>query len=53
VFMVQTGESRDTFYWMALAAPIHGAAFGDVLMADEAGTLRRLPPAPTATAPQR
>ncbi len=45
VFMVQTGESRDTFYWMALAAPIHGAAFGDVLMADEAGTLRRLPPA--------
>src|SRR5688500_4795594 len=34
VFMVQTGESRDTFYWMALAAPIHGAAFGDVLMAD-------------------
>jgi len=44
VFKVQTGESSDAFYWMAIAAPIHGAASGDALMMDEAGTLRRLPP---------
>jgi prepilin-type N-terminal cleavage/methylation domain-containing protein len=45
VFMVQTGESREAFYWMAMAAPIHGAASGEVLMIDETGTLRRLPAA--------
>jgi prepilin-type N-terminal cleavage/methylation domain-containing protein len=45
VFMVQTGESRDAFYWMAVAAPIRGAASGEVLMIEESGTLRRLPAA--------
>ena len=45
VFMVQTGESRDAFYWMAIAAPIRGAASGDVFMIDETGSLRRLPAA--------
>ena len=45
VFMVQTGESRDAFYWMAIAAPIRGAASGEVFMIDETGTLRRLPAA--------
>ena len=45
VFMVQTGESRDAFYWMAMAAPIRGAASGEVLMIEETGTLRRLPAA--------
>jgi hypothetical protein len=44
VFKVQTGESRDSFYWMAIAAPIRGAASGDAVMMDEAGTSRRLPP---------
>ena len=44
VFKVQTGESREAFYWMTIAAPIHGPASGDALMMDEAGTLRRLPP---------
>jgi prepilin-type N-terminal cleavage/methylation domain-containing protein len=43
VFMVQTGESRDGFFWMTLAAPIRGAASGEALMMDETGTLRRLP----------
>jgi prepilin-type N-terminal cleavage/methylation domain-containing protein len=45
VFMVQTGESRDAFYWMALGAPIRGAASEEVLMIEETGTLRRLPAA--------
>ena len=45
VFMVQTGASSEGFHWMALAAPISGAAAGEALMMDEAGTLRRLPPA--------
>ena len=45
VFMVQTGESRDAFFWMAVAAPIRGAASGEVLMIEETGTLRRLPAA--------
>ena len=43
VFTVETGESRDQFYWMALAAPIRGAASGEALMADETDTVRRLP----------
>ena len=44
VFKVQTGESREAFFWMTIAAPIQGPASGDALMVDEAGTLRRLPP---------
>jgi prepilin-type N-terminal cleavage/methylation domain-containing protein len=44
VFKVHTGESRDAFFWMAIAAPIRGAAAGTALMIDEAGTVRRLPP---------
>ena len=45
VFMVQPGESSAAFHWMALAAPISGAAAGEALMMDEAGRLRRLLPA--------
>ena len=44
VFRIHTGESREAFFWMAIAAPIRGAAAGTALMIDEAGTLRRLPP---------
>jgi prepilin-type N-terminal cleavage/methylation domain-containing protein len=44
VFKIHTGESREAFFWMAIAAPIRGAAAGTALMIDEAGTLRRLPP---------
>ena len=44
VFKIQTGESRDAFYWMAITAPVHGAAAGTALVIDERGTVRRLPP---------
>ena len=44
VFKIHTGESRDAFFWMAIAAPIRGPASGEALLMDEAGTLRRLPP---------
>ena len=44
VFKIQTGESREAFFWMAIAAPIRGPASGEALVMDEAGTLRRLPP---------
>jgi prepilin-type N-terminal cleavage/methylation domain-containing protein len=44
VFKVHTGESRDAFFWMAIAAPVRGPAAGEALLMDEAGTLRRLPP---------
>ena len=42
VFTVQSGESRAGFHWMALAAPIRGAASGEVLTIDETQTMRRL-----------
>jgi prepilin-type N-terminal cleavage/methylation domain-containing protein len=42
VFAFQTGESRAGFHWMALAAPIRGAASGEALTIDESRTLRRL-----------
>ena len=42
VFTIQTGESRTAFHWMALAAPIRGAASGEALTIDETQTLRRL-----------
>jgi prepilin-type N-terminal cleavage/methylation domain-containing protein len=42
VFAVMTGQSQTGFHWMALAAPIRGAASGEVLMIDEAQTMRRL-----------
>jgi prepilin-type N-terminal cleavage/methylation domain-containing protein len=43
MFMVETGESRSSFLWMALAAPIFGAASGDGLMIDETKTIRQIP----------
>jgi prepilin-type N-terminal cleavage/methylation domain-containing protein len=44
VFTVETGESGSAFYWMAAAAPILGAAFGDAMIVDETQTVRALPP---------
>ncbi len=44
VFTIHTGEGRAGFFWMAMAAPIRGAASGEVFMIDETRTLRRLPP---------
>jgi prepilin-type N-terminal cleavage/methylation domain-containing protein len=50
VFMIQTGESRESFHWMTVSAPIDGAASGEGLMIDETRTLRRLPPVCPASA---
>ena len=48
LFMVETGESRTGFLWMALAAPIFGAASGEGMMIDETQTLRLVsPPCPS------
>ena len=44
VFTMHTAEARTSFHWMALAAPIRGAASGETLTIDETQTLRRLPP---------
>ena len=38
VFTIQTGEARTSFHWMALAAPIRGAASGEALTIDETQT---------------
>jgi hypothetical protein len=50
VVMIQTGESREAFHWMAISAPINGAASGEGLMIDETRTVRRLPPVCPASA---
>jgi len=50
VFMIQTGETREAFHWMAVSAPIDGAASGEGLMIDETRTVRRLPPVCPASA---
>ena len=42
VFTIQTGEAHTSFHWMALAAPIRGAASGEALTIDETQTIRRL-----------
>jgi prepilin-type N-terminal cleavage/methylation domain-containing protein len=44
VFTVQTGAGTSGFFWMALAAPIEGAAAEEGFEIDETRTLRHLPP---------
>ena len=43
MFVIETGESSSSFFWMALAGPIFGAASGEGLMIDETQTVRQVP----------